>query len=197
MSENDINDAPIGSASTMGRASTDRRAERPARRAGRWRLGRWLVAGALALAIVGGGSALTASPAQAVAIGTVACETKSMRHATYNAFGQITHGVTNSVKVCAKLHPYGWRLLEPTTSASHQEAYLWNWVGWNGNYKSGGAGTTSFTYYVKGTFKECASYCFHSASNWVKQTATIKNPQNVNIGGTYGMDIVWSVSGGS
>ena len=69
-------------------------------------------------------------------------------------------------------------------------------MGWNGNYKSGGAGSTSFTYYTKGTFKQCTTVCWLTESNWVKQTATIKNPQNVNIGGTYGMDIVWGVTGG-
>ncbi len=159
-------------------------------------LRRGVVAGALTLGAMGGAVVFVAPSADAVAVGTVACESQSQRSYTYNFLGQIVHGVTNSVKVCAKLYPNGWRFLTPTTNASHQEQYLWNWVGWNGNYKSGGAGSTSFTYYIKGTFKQCTSVCWLTESNWVKQTATIKNPRNVNIGGTYGMDIVWGVTGG-
>jgi hypothetical protein len=175
-------------------SGTGRRSE-PAR--GRSPGAHRLLAVASTLCIILGALGLAASPANAVTIGTVACESRSMRGATYNFLGQTVHWVTNSVRVCAQLTSYGWRFVAPTVNKSHQEEYLWNWVGWNGNYTSGGAGATSFTYYIRGTFKECTGTCFNSASNWVKQTASIKNPQNVNIGGAYGMDILWTASSGN
>ena len=72
-------------------------------RSGRW-IHRWgsaslfkrgMVAGALTLTTLGGAVAVTEQPAQALAIGTVACESQSQRHTTRNVLGQVVHGVTN------------------------------------------------------------------------------------------------------
>lgn len=108
--------------------------------------------------VVLAGSASAATP----------CYSLARRAATTNVLGQVTHAVTNEIYFCSNTAT--GRLTYVQTRATHQEAYLWNWVSWNGNFKQGGVGYTSFTYYIQGSFKECASYCFNSASNYVKIT---------------------------
>lgn len=106
--------------------------------------------------------------APAASADTIVCYDIARGATTTNVLGQVTHGVTNEVLWC--VNRTRGTLSSVQTRATHRESYLWNWVGWNGNFKQGGVGYTSFTYYVQGSFKECAAYCFNSASNWLKIT---------------------------
>lgn len=108
------------------------------------------------------------APASSAAAAPFSCWQTSYRAATFNILGQVTHGATSQLRWCANNATHRISAVYPV--ASHQESILWNWVGWNGNYTLGGVGNTYYTNYIKGTFKECAAYCFNSASNWVKIT---------------------------
>ena len=115
----------------------------------------------------------TAAPASAST-----CYDVAKRHASYNVLGQVTHGVTNEIYFCVS----SGKISYTQTRASHQESYLWNWVDWNGNFKQGGVGSTYFTYFIQGDFKECAAYCFNTANDWVKITV-YSNGTYVSSGG--------------
>lgn len=110
----------------------------------------------------------TLSPTSLDRAGTICYGTGGKRSATKNALGQVVHGVIGEVTFC--VNSKTGKISSVTTRKEHVEDYLWNWNGWNGNVNTGGVGSTSFSFYIKGTFKECAAYCFHSASNWLKIT---------------------------
>ena len=110
----------------------------------------------------------TLSPTSLDRAGTICYGTGGKRSATKNALGQVVHGVIGEVTFC--VNSKTGKITSVTTRKEHVEDYLWNWNGWNGNVNTGGVGSTSFSFYIKGTFKECAAYCFHSASNWLKIT---------------------------
>jgi hypothetical protein len=146
---------------TRKSSTTDLSTDEPTLRPGRRRAA--ALATATAAASVASVVAL-AAPASA----STACHDLAFQSASRNVLGQVTHGVTNEIYWCGDAST--GKISYVKTLATHQESYLWNWVGWNGNYKLGGVGYGSFTYSITGTFKECAAYCFNSASNTVRFT---------------------------
>jgi len=154
-------------------ARRSRGAQRPVRKL--------LVAMLLALTAMAGLDVTGAAPASAATVGTTNCYSNTATSRIKTITGGTAAEVKNYIRVCITLRSTGrWTISSFTNSASHSQAMTWEWLDWNGNYQQAGNNYTWYTYYTKGSFRQCfplgaLPLCTGSKDVWVKHHFMVEN----------------------